>query len=77
MATVVERISAAKKQVEGLKSQLDKAREQKMDGYPGIAKHAAGKSVSALGSLPKVRRVLKGHFGKVYAMNWAGDSTHL
>lgn len=25
----------------------------------------------------KARRMLKGHFGKVYALHWAGDSTHL
>merc|ERR1719281_1512586 len=27
--------------------------------------------------MPKCRRVLKGHFGKVYAMHWSGDSTKL
>ncbi len=27
--------------------------------------------------MPKPRRILKGHFGKVYAMHWGGDSTQL
>lgn len=31
----------------------------------------------ALGPIPRARRILKGHFGKVYAMHWAGDSTQL
>lgn len=77
MASTNERIAAAKKQVEGLKGQLAKAHEQKLEGYDGIAKIASGKSIPSLGPLPKCRRILKGHFGKVYAMNWSGDSTHL
>jgi guanine nucleotide-binding protein G(I)/G(S)/G(T) subunit beta-1 len=28
-------------------------------------------------SKPRVRRSLRGHFGKVYALQWAGDSEHL
>ena len=26
---------------------------------------------------PKLRRTLRGHFGKIYAMHWAKDSRHL
>jgi len=77
MSTTQERIVLAKKQVESLKAQMAKAQQEKVEGYPGIAKIAGGKNISPLGHLPKMRRQLKGHFGKVYAMHWAGDSTHL
>lgn len=64
MSDIAERIAAAKKQVESLKSQVSKAREAKMDGYEGVKALATGK-VQALGPVPKMRRTLKGHFGKV------------
>ena len=76
MSDIAERIAAAKKQVESLKSQVAKAREAKMDGYEGIKGLAAGK-IQALGPIPKMRRTLKGHFGKVYAMHWSGNGTDL
>ena len=76
MSDIAERIAAAKKQVESLKSQVAKAREAKMDGYEGIKALAAGK-VQPLGPIPKMRRTLKGHFGKVYAMHWSGNGTDL
>ena len=31
-----------------------------------------GATLPAVGKAPSVRRVLKGHFGKVYAMHWGG-----
>jgi guanine nucleotide-binding protein G(I)/G(S)/G(T) subunit beta-1 len=76
-SATTERIAAAKKQVETLKAQMAQAQQDKTSGYPGIQKIASSKNVPALGSLPKVRRILKGHFGKVYAMHWSADSTHL
>lgn len=36
MSDIAERVAAAKKQVEELKKQLKKAKDQKMDGYSGI-----------------------------------------
>ena len=71
MSDIAERIASAKKQVENLKAQVSKAQEQKMNGYTGIRNTAQGK-VAPLGVAPKVKRILKGHFGKVYAMHWAG-----
>ena len=76
MSDIAERIAAAKKQVESLKTQVSKARESKLEGYDGIKALAAGK-VQALGPIPKMRRTLKGHFGKVYAMHWSGNGTDL
>jgi len=37
----------------------------------------SGASMKAAGTQPKCRRILRGHFGKVYAMHWSGDSTNL
>ena len=76
MSDIAERIAAAKKQVETLKSQVSKAREAKMEGYDGIKALAAGRA-QTLGPIPKIRRTLKGHFGKVYAMHWSGNGTDL
>ena len=76
MSDIAERIAAAKKQVETLKSQVAKARDAKTDGYDGIKSLSSGKA-QPLGPLPKLRRSLKGHFGKVYAMHWAGTSKDL
>ena len=76
MLDIAERIAAAKKQVENLKTQVSKARESKMEGYDGIKSLAVGKA-QPLGPMPKMRRTLKGHFGKVYAMHWSGNGTDL
>jgi guanine nucleotide-binding protein G(I)/G(S)/G(T) subunit beta-1 len=76
MGDIAERIAVAKKQVESLKQQVTKARESKLDGYDGIRALAQGKA-TALGAIPKLRRTLKGHFGKVYAMHWSGTSKDL
>lgn len=76
MADIGERIAAAKKQVENLKGQVTKAQEQKVSGYSGIKSIVNGRA-APLGPAPKVRRTLKGHFGKVYAMHWSGNSKDL
>lgn len=77
MSEIAERIAAAKKQVESLKNQVSKAQSAKLEGYDGIKNNSGAKSAKPLGPLPRVRRTLKGHFGKVYAMHWSGDSQHL
>lgn len=69
------RIAEAKKKAEMLKSEIARVRESKQDGT--MSKALTGKNVPSFGNLPKARRFLKGHFGKVYAMHWAGDSQQL
>jgi guanine nucleotide-binding protein G(I)/G(S)/G(T) subunit beta-1 len=75
MSDLVERIAAAKKQVESLKKQVESSQAEKLNGYEGLNSKATG--VAQLGPTPKVRRTLRGHFGKVYALHWSGDSQHL
>jgi len=75
---ITERIANAKKNLESLKSKVKKACDLKMNGYTGIRSVASSRGeISALGAMPKVRRVLKGHFGKIYAMHWAGMNSDL
>lgn len=77
MASMTERIEAARVEVENLKAEIDKIREQKQDKT--MAEVSAAKSLRTIRRPPqtKLRRTLKGHFGKVYAMHWAGDSQSL
>jgi len=77
MGDIAERVAAAKKQVEGLKSQLSKEKAKKLDGYAGIAEIAKGRGGAFPNQPLKPRRILKGHFGKVYAMHWSGNSKDL
>ena len=47
-----------------------------MNGYDGLKSLARGKSAN-LGPCPKIRRILKGHFGKIYSLHWASNSKDL
>lgn len=71
---MAERIAAAKKQVENLKTQVSLAKELKMNGYDGMKSISNNNGLPPINDKMKVRRVLKGHFGKVYAMHWSGNS---
>lgn len=73
MATEEERIAAAEAEVASLKEQIENVRAQKKN----TSMEAVSSSTGALREIRKpikMRRTLKGHFGKVYAMHWAGDS---
>lgn len=59
-----------KEKLKSIRSDLEKLRNEQNDG--------CFDKVSASGSqapMLKVRRTLKGHFGKVYAMHWAGQAS--
>eukprot|EP00968_Pinguiococcus_pyrenoidosus_P007774 scaffold529_cov308-Pinguiococcus_pyrenoidosus.AAC.66 len=76
MGDVEERIAEAKRQAEELKAQIETLRNEKNTG--GMA--TASVSPKALTAVIKTRRILKGHFGKVYALHWGGEKnngTHL
>ncbi len=75
---ITTRISATKARLEELKSLLSKEKESKITGWCGLASLVSGApDKRALVSNPKPRRHLKGHFGKVYAMHWAGNNKEL
>jgi len=66
-----ERESQLKSELEGLKGQLKKNREANQNTT--LAKACEG--VGAIGNISlKLRRTLKGHLAKIYAMQWAQDT---
>lgn len=75
MADMTERLAVARKKAEALKSEIAKAQNDKKDC--SIQEAAAQIDLKNLGPGLKARRVLKGHFGKVYAMHWSGDNQNL
>lgn len=64
-------------QIALLQKQVAQAQQSKRDQSIGSAAH--GREVAALRPPPstRVRRTLKGHFGKVTALHWGGDSRTL
>lgn len=75
MADMTERLAVAREKAEALKSEIAKAQNDKKDC--SIQDAAAQIDLKNLGPGLKARRVLKGHFGKVYAMHWSGDNQNL
>jgi len=69
----MDRIEAAKEEVSDLKAQIDAIRKEKNDKSMVDVSRSETKDIRKPPSV-KLRRTLKGHFGKVYAMHWAGDS---
>jgi len=75
MADTQQAISDLKKEVEGLKEKVKAARKEKADT-------TLAKAAERLSSFPRtekirVRRTLKGHLSKVYAMHWAVEKNVL
>ncbi|CAK4078668.1 unnamed protein product [Aphanomyces euteiches] len=64
-------VAELKKKCDGLKEKIQSVRSAKSNG--GFENDGT----KAIPPAPKCRRVLKGHFGKIYAMQWGGDSTSL
>ena len=77
MADIQERLAAARKKAEALKSEIVKAQSEKRDCAIQDAAAKKQADLKSLGPALKQRRVLKGHFGKVYAMHWSGDNVNL
>ncbi len=73
--SVAEKIADAKKKVEGLKKQMEKLKAEKTGDFQSLGEMATNKP--PLLAAPRLRRVLKGHFGKVYSMHWSGNSKDL
>jgi len=65
--------------IESLKQQIQKNQSGKRDQGLGATARAKAPNLAPIRNPPatKMRRALKGHFGKVTAMHWAGDSRHL
>jgi guanine nucleotide-binding protein G(I)/G(S)/G(T) subunit beta-1 len=69
-----EKIAAARKEVEALKEEIKKNRDKMHDAdVRELTRELPPAPKLAL----KVRRTLKGHLAKIYAMHWADDKIHL
>jgi len=66
-----------KAQVEGLKSKIEAARSKNQNGTFDDLDGSDKSNLKPIVTNPKVRRTLKGHFGKVYAVQWAGNALEL
>lgn len=61
------------KQINELKHNIEKELELKKDNEPWSGKGAS----NSLNRQPKVVRTLKGHFGKIYSLDWGTDKPEL
>lgn len=69
-----EKVKAKKAELKALKSKFEGMKSEKHDiEHLGEATGASG--CKELSGKIQHRKTLKGHFGKVYAMHWAGDSS--
>lgn len=80
-SAVAERLTAARRELSSLKQQISKIRNTKNDGnlssiYIQHLNDSSNLVPESLNQL-RARRVLRGHFGKVYSADWSGDSIHL
>jgi len=75
MSDIESRTDAAREEVAKLKAEIDKVREEKNDKSMSAVASSKG-PLRAIRTPPSIRlrRTLKGHFGKVYAMHWSGNS---
>jgi guanine nucleotide-binding protein G(I)/G(S)/G(T) subunit beta-1 len=74
MSDISEKIASAKKEAEVLKEKI----KQKKDSLADTTLRAVSAELEALPRITmKVRRTLKGHLAKIYAMHWASDKRHL
>lgn len=76
MTKIGERIAAAKSTLTNLKAEVKTLQEKQLAGFQGMSSFLKA-DTSPVAAAPKARRTLRGHFGKVYAVHWSGDSTCL
>jgi len=72
-----EEIEQCKKDIAALKEQIERRRGDPESDQQPLAELCQRKGVARVGVSMKQRRILKGHFGKIYAMHWSNDSQHL
>lgn len=74
MSDLQERLTEARRQAEVLKEKIKEIRKTKKDAeFKDLVKDIEDVKGPAI----KIRRTLKGHLAKIYAMHWATDDTNL
>ncbi|KAF9921886.1 guanine nucleotide-binding protein subunit beta 1, partial [Modicella reniformis] len=71
---MVERIATARKEAEFLKDKI-KEKKQALNDTSLKSMSQELEPLTRIGM--RIRRVLKGHLAKIYAMHWATDKRHL
>jgi len=66
-------VDALKKEIADLQQRVEPLRGEDKSPLQEFSEQSAIHTTCAL----KQRRILKGHFGKIYAMHWSSDSRHL
>jgi len=69
-------VEACKNEIQALQQKILQRRADP-DGEQPLVNACKKKNVVEVTSVLKQRRILKGHFGKIYALHWATDSRHL
>jgi len=75
MSGIAAQIEACKKEISELKDKLAKLRGDGDEQH--LPDCAQAKNMTKTAVSLKQRRILKGHFGKIYALHWSQDSKHL
>jgi len=70
-------IEACKSEIQTLKQKLEQLRGNPDLSDQPLASVSKKKGVAEISAGLKQRRILKGHFGKIYALHWSMDSRHL
>ncbi|OAJ45038.1 guanine nucleotide-binding protein subunit beta [Batrachochytrium dendrobatidis JEL423] len=74
MADIAEKIANVRREAESLKEKI----KQKRDALADTTLKAVSADIEPLPRIMmKVRRTLKGHLAKIYAMHWGSDKRHL
>jgi guanine nucleotide-binding protein G(I)/G(S)/G(T) subunit beta-1 len=69
-------IEACKSEIQQLKKKIEEHRGDP-EGEQPLAVISKKRGVPEIQAALRQRRILKGHFGKIYAMHWSMDSRHL
>eukprot|EP01038_Epipyxis_sp_PR26KG_P008079 gene8079-10943_t len=79
MVDYENKLRNAKMELESLKERINHIRRSKYNGKLETVSREGLPPISAefAENRIKVRRILQGHFGKVYDLNWSGDSIHI
>jgi len=75
MSSIKEKYELCKKECDDLRKKIDALRGDEDENYLQVAADSKGIDHCSLNI--KTRKVLKGHFGKIYAMHWSSDSKNL
>lgn len=77
MSGIPERIAQCRKDIEEFKERIVELRGDPDDPEQPLSVTAAQANIAASKIHLVQRRVLRGHFGKIYAMHWSADSRQL